>query len=140
VAERLEVRAGWRGGYRTLVDARGHELTVDEPETAGGENLGMMPTEVFCASVASCFCLALAHVAAKRSLELPGLEVTVRAERAGTELRYRRLTVEASADVPDERLAALIEPARRVCWVSNTLAGGLVLEYGYTSVEARSPE
>jgi putative redox protein len=140
VAEFLEVTAAWRGGYRSLVNARGHEISVDEPESAGGTNMGMMPTEVFCAAVASCYCLALAHVAAKRSLDLPELEVTVRAERAGRELRYRRVKVEARADVPGERLAALIEPARRVCWVSNTLAGELELEYGYTSVDVRSPE
>jgi putative redox protein len=133
VAEFLEVSAAWRGGYESLVDARGHKLLVDEPEAAGGTNAGMMPTEVFCAAVASCYCLALAHVAAKRSLDLPGLSVTVRAERAGSELRYGRLVVQARADVPDERLAALIEPARRVCWVSNTLAGELALEYGFTT-------
>ena len=137
MAEFLEVSAAWRGGYESLVDARGHKIPVDEPETAGGTNAGMMPTEVFCAAVASCYCLALAHVAAKRSLELPGLNVTVRAERAGSELRYGRLVVRARADVPDERLAALIEPARRVCWVSNTLAGELALEYGY--VPAKGP-
>lgn len=140
MAEFLEVTASWEGGYRSLAGTRGHEIPVDEPESAGGGNTGMMPTEVFCAAVASCYCLALAHVAAKRSLDLPGLRVTVRAERAGRELRYGRLAVEASADVPDERLAQLIEPARRVCWVSNTLAGGLELEYGYTAVDARSPE
>jgi putative redox protein len=132
MAEFLEVTAAWQGGYQSLVNARGHEISVDEPETAGGTNAGMMPTEVFCAAVASCYCLALAHVAAKRSLDLPGLSVTVRAERAGSELRYGRLVVQARADVPDELLAALIEPARRVCWVSNTLAGELALEYGYT--------
>jgi len=132
MAEFLEVTAAWQGGYQSLVNARGHEIPVDEPERAGGANLGMMPTEVFCAAVASCYCLALAHVAAKRSVELPGLQVIVRAERAGRELRYGRLVVRARADVPDELLAALIEPARRVCWVSNTLAGGLALEYGYT--------
>jgi putative redox protein len=132
MAEFLEVTAAWQGGYQSLVNARGHEVSVDEPETAGGTNAGMMPTEVFCAAVASCYCLALAHVAAKRSLDLPGLSVTVRAERAGSELRYGRLVVQARADVPDELLAGLIEPARRVCWVSNTLAGELALEYGYT--------
>jgi putative redox protein len=139
VAEFLEVSAAWRGGYESLVDARGHKIPVDEPETAGGTNAGMMPTEVFCAAVASCYCLALAHVAAKRSLDLPGLSVTVRAERAGSELRYGRLVVRARADVPDERLAALIEPARRVCWVSNTLAGELALEYGYAPAEGARP-
>jgi putative redox protein len=132
MAEFLEVTAAWQGGYQSLVNARGHEISVDEPKTAGGTNAGMMPTEVFCAAVASCYCLALAHVAAKRSLDLPGLSVTVRAERAGSELRYGRLVVQARADVPDELLAGLIEPARRVCWVSNTLAGELALEYGYT--------
>jgi putative redox protein len=139
VAEFLEVSAAWRGGYESLVDARGHKIPVDEPEAAGGTNAGMMPTEVFCAAVASCYCLALAHVAAKRSLDLPGLSVTVRAERAGSELRYGRLVVRARADVPDERLAALIEPARRVCWVSNTLAGELALEYGYVPAEGARP-
>lgn len=132
MAEFLEVTAAWQGGYQSLINARGHEISVDEPKTAGGTNAGMMPTEVFCAAVASCYCLALAHVAAKRSLDLPGLSVTVRAERAGSELRYGRLVVQARADVPDELLAGLIEPARRVCWVSNTLAGELALEYGYT--------
>jgi putative redox protein len=137
MAEFLEVTAAWQGGYQSLVNARGHEIPVDEPERAGGANLGMMPTEVFCAAVASCYCLALAHVAAKRSVELPGLNVIVRAERAGRELRYGRLVVRARADVPDDLIAALIEPARRVCWVSNTLAGDLALEYGYTP--ANSP-
>jgi putative redox protein len=137
MAEFLEVTAAWQGGYQSLVNARGHEIPVDEPERAGGANLGMMPTEVFCAAVASCYCLALAHVAAKRSVELPGLNVIVRAERAGRELRYGRLVVRARADVPDDLIATLIEPARRVCWVSNTLAGDLALEYGYTP--ANSP-
>lgn len=140
MADFLEVTAAWEGGYRSLVSARGHEIQIDEPESAGGQNTGLMPTEVLCAAVAGCYCLALAHVAAKRSLELPGLRVTARAERAGSELRYGRLVVEARADVPNERLAGLIEPARRCCWVSNTLAGELELEYRYTPVDARSPE
>jgi putative redox protein len=140
MADFLEVTAAWEGGYQSLVTARGHEITIDEPKSAGGGNTGMMPTEVFCAAVASCYCLALGWVATKRSLELPGLRVTVRAERAGRELRYGRLVIEASADVPDERIAALIEPARRCCWVSNTLSHELELEYRYTPVDVRSPE
>ena len=136
MAESLEVAASWQGGYSTLVRARDHEIWVDEPPSAGGGDRGMMPTEVFCAALASCFCLALAHVAGKRELELPGLEVTVRAERAGSELRYGRFVVEAAADVPAERLAALMEPARRVCWVSNTVAAGA--QYEYRSTGART--
>jgi len=135
----LEVSATWCGGYKSSVRARSHEITIDEPETAGGEDAGMMPTEAFCAALASCFCLAMAHVARKRGRELPGLKVVVRAERPGTELRYARFEINAHAEVPPAELGRLIEPARRVCWVSNTLASGVELEYGYTSVDGHTP-
>jgi len=133
VAEELEVTATWERGYRSLVRARGHEISVDEPPSAAGGDTGMMPTEVFCAALASCFCLALAHAAGKRSVKLPGLEVHVRAERAGRELRYGRFVIAASAAVPEDELAQLMVAARRVCWVSNTLAAETAYEYTYTS-------
>ena len=132
MAEQLEVSAAWLGGWRAQVDARGHEIAVDEPESAGGADAGAMPTELLLASIASCYCLALAFVAGKRGRDLPGLRVTVRTKRVGSELRYGRFDVEAQADVPADELAALLEPARRLCWVSNTLAEGVELSYRCT--------
>jgi len=138
VSEGLEVSATWLGGYRARVQARGHEVEVDEPVGEGGDDTGAMPTELLCAALASCFCLAMGFAAGKRDRELPGLHVIVRSRRAGRELRYESFEIEARAEVPEEELAALIEPARRVCWVSNTLAHGVELSYGYTSVDART--
>jgi uncharacterized OsmC-like protein len=89
-----------------------------------------MPTELFCGALASCFCLAIGHVARKRSIDVPGLLVRVRSERAGRELRYARLLVACAADVDDAVLDTLIERARPFCWVSNTLAAGVEVEYG----------
>jgi uncharacterized OsmC-like protein len=90
----------------------------------------MMPTEVFCASLAACFCMAIAHVARRDDEPEPkGLTVDVRAVRAGRELRYGRIVLTASADVPGEKLAPLVEHARRLCWVSNTLAKPPAVEY-----------
>jgi putative redox protein len=131
----LDVVATWHGGYAATVEGRGHTVAVDEPEWAGGNDAGLMPTELYCAALASCFCLALAHVAGKRDRELPGLRVGVHAERADGELRYARIVVSASADVPDGELAELIPRARRVCWVSNTLATPPAVEYRTTSGE-----
>ena len=128
----IAATATCRGGYATDVRIRHHALRVDEPEGVGGDDTGPMPTELLCAALASCFALALAHVALKRDLDLPGLEVTARAERAGRELRYGRYVVEASADVPREELAALLERAARFCWVSNTLAQPPDVEYRVT--------
>jgi uncharacterized OsmC-like protein len=138
VSEGLEVTATWLQGFQARVEARGHEITVDEPAADGGGDAGAMPTELLCASIASCFCLALVFTAGKRGRELPGLRVVVRSTRAGREPRYSRFDVDAQAEVPEEEIAPLIEPARRVCWVSNTLAHGVELSYRCTSVEGRT--
>ena len=138
MSDDLAVTATWLSGFRARVEARGHEIAVDEPVAEGGEDDGVMPTELLAASIASCFCLALAFTAGKRGRELPGLRVVVRRIRAGRELRYERFDIETRAAVPEAELASLIEPARRVCWVSNTLAHGVELSYGYTSVDGRT--
>jgi putative redox protein len=139
MSEHLEVNASWAGGYECRVRAREQAITIDEPVENGGGDRGMMPTEALCAAIASCFCLALGHVAGKRRIELPGLTVVVRAYRAGRELRYDRFEIDARAEVPGNQLGALIESAKRFCWVSNTLTAGVQLDYTYTSVDGRTP-
>lgn len=130
MSEGISATATWQGGFKADVAVRGHVLRIDEPETVpGGEDTGPMPTEMLCVSLASCYCLALGWVASRRDIPLPGLTVVVRAIQAGKEPRYERLVVSASADVPSEELAALSERAKRVCWVSNTLNAGVVVEY-----------
>ena len=138
MSEELVVTATWLQGFQARVHTRGHEIAVDEPVADGGDDAGVMPTDLLAASIASCFCLALAFTAGKRGRELPGLHVVVRRVRAGRELRYERFEIDARAEVPEEELAALIEAARRVCWVSNTLAHGVELSYGYTSVDGHT--
>ena len=115
---------------------RRHALRIDEPAGAGGQDSGMMPTELFCASLASCFCMAVAFAASKRGVEVPSLEVVVRAERAGRELRYERFAVETRAALDDATLGRLVDRARTLCWVSNTLAAGVRLEYGHLTTGA----
>jgi putative redox protein len=129
MSEGVEATAVFGGGFTAEVSARGHRVSVDEPVEVGGDDTGFMPTELLCAALASCFALAMGHVARKREIEVPGLEVNVRAERAGRELRYERLTIEARADMAADALADLVARAERFCWVSNTLSSGVSFEY-----------
>jgi putative redox protein len=137
MAEQIEVTATAREGWATDVTVRGHELRIDEPESAGGEDTGMMPTEAFLASLAACFCMSVAWAGRKRDIDVPDLTVTATARRAGLQLRYGHIHVETRAAIDDETLALLVERARLVCWVSNTLAAGVEVEYGHTSLDAR---
>jgi putative redox protein len=129
MAASIEVSASWLGGYTAAVDARGHRILIDEPESAGGRDEGMMPTEAFIASLASCFCLAVAHVARRDGVEVSDLRVDAQAERAGKELRYGRIVLTTRAAVTGGALEELVVRARRVCWVSNTLADPPAVEY-----------
>jgi organic hydroperoxide reductase OsmC/OhrA len=121
-----EVVATWEGGYRCRVQARQFEFAADEPPSAGGDDAGPTPTELFLASLASCFTMALFHVARKRDIALPGFEVAVSGTYDGPRFSRLRVEVRPSSDV--EALPELVERALTVCYVSNTLRKPLTLE------------
>jgi uncharacterized OsmC-like protein len=128
------VVARWEGGWRCRVEAGGFELVVDEPPSAGGTGTGPMPTEYLLAALASCYALALRWAAGKRGLTLSGLTVTATGTYDGP--RFSRLQLTVSSDLPAEQIEQLVEPARRVCYVSNTLAAPPPVE---VTVSRRSP-
>ena len=114
------VVAHWDGGWRCRVNAGGFDLVVDEPPSAGGTGTGPMPTEYLLAALASCYTLALQWAAGKRGLTLTGLTVTATGTYDGPRFSGLQLTV--SSPLPPEQIEQLVEPARRVWYVSNTLA------------------
>ena len=115
----LSVESTWEGGYRCTVSTRQFRIHIDEPESAGGGDTGPQPSEVFLASLAGCFTLAMYHVAAKRGIELPDLSVTASGTYQGPGFAQLAVSVKSGAD--RAVLEALVEPAKRVCYVSNTL-------------------
>jgi putative redox protein len=115
----LSVESTWQGGYRCLVTSRQFEIQVDEPLGAGGGDTGPQPSEVFLASLASCFTLAIYHVAAKRDIALADLTVRATGEYQGP--KFARLVLEVTSSTPREVIEPLLERAKGVCYVSNTL-------------------
>lgn len=120
VTER-SVSARWTGGMRAEIDAGGFGLVADEPETFGGTDSGPQPTELLLASIASCFTLAVAYSAAKRQVALADLRVDVTGHYDGPRFDAFRITVRA-AEPQGSALDALVTAAKRVCYVTRTLA------------------
>jgi putative redox protein len=113
------VSARWDGELRAVVDAGGFQLVVDEPESVGGTDRGPQPTEVLLASIVSCFAIAMAYAARKRGIELPDLRVTAAATYDGP--RFSKVAISLTSTLARPTLEALIPPAQRVCYVTNTL-------------------
>jgi putative redox protein len=119
------VIARWEGGWRCRVavfrdGGAGFDLVVDEPESGGGTGAGPMPTEYLLAAMASCYALALRWSAGKRGVDLPDLTVTATGTYDGP--RFCRLVLDVATSAPAEVVSPLIQPALRVCYVSNTIA------------------
>jgi uncharacterized OsmC-like protein len=114
------VLARYEGGWRCTVETGGFTLTVDEPPESGGSGAGPMPTEYLLTAMASCYALALSWAAGKRGMTLPGL--TVRATGTYDGPKFTRLQLSVTCDAPPAEVERLVEPALRVCYVSNTIA------------------
>jgi putative redox protein len=136
VSER-RVSVEWRGGYRTLIDVRGvHHLQGDETPQYGGEDTGPMPTELLLAALGSCICLAVAHVARKRRIEIGRIAAEVAAEKDMQAFRFGEIALTIRADLPQEQLDPLFEQAKRYCFVSNTLLQSCQIHYTVESLAA----
>jgi len=115
----MEITAYWEGGYRCRVPVRSFELRADEPPQYGGTDAGPMPTELFLASLAICFTMAVYHAARKQDVDLSDLAVRVVGDYEG--LRFGRLRVEVHSSNSREELESILDQAISYCYVSNTI-------------------
>lgn len=113
------VSARWDSGQSAVTDIRGIRLAIGEDAPPLGTTPAPLPTEVLLASVASCFTIALAFVAAKRNLQLPGLRVDVNGSYDGP--RVAAIDISVSSDADPDLVNELIPRAERLCYVTNTL-------------------
>jgi uncharacterized OsmC-like protein len=118
----MEVQATWKKNYQVEVRARQFSVPIDEAREFHGDDTGMMPTELFLGSLASCFCLALVF-------EIKDMRVNVKGEKDLKNFIFSKLIVEVDSSLPSETLQGIIPLARKYCFVSNTVSKSCPIEY-----------
>jgi len=111
------------GKYRHTIDIRGHQLAVDEPVEAGGEDSAPSPQELLAASLASCTAITMEMYASRKGWDLGHVEVECSytpAER-GCPTRFD-LVLRLPSDATDEQVERLKIIAAK-CPVHRTLDG-----------------
>jgi putative redox protein len=76
----VTARARRRSGYTHDVEVDGHELVIDESESAGGADQGPSPTRLLAASLAACTAITLEMYADRKGWDLGELEVEAEME------------------------------------------------------------
>ena len=108
---------------RHAVQVREHQVTVDEPLDAGGQDAGPDPQELLAASLASCTAITIEMYAARKGWDIGHVEVDVEyspAER-GCPTKFE-LVMRLPADLPEEQFERLRAIAAK-CPVHRALDG-----------------
>lgn len=117
-----ELRVRHLGGDRFAITVRGHEILVDQPVDAGGEDTAPTPTELFVAGLASCVAFYARRFCTRHGIDPAGLEVAAEYDIGGRPAQVTELTVLLTppAALPPERRDAFLAVASH-CTVHNTL-------------------
>jgi putative redox protein len=113
---------------RHTVQVRDHQLTVDEPVSAGGEDSGPDPRELLAVSLASCTAITMEMYAARKGWDIGRVEVDVEytpAER-GCPTKFQLVT-RFPDDLPDEQVERLQVIAAK-CPVHRALDGEVMFQ------------
>ena len=135
------VRVEGRGnqGFLVQVNADGHTLAADEPESVGGTDRGPTPYDLLAAALGTCTAMTVGFFARREQLPLEAVAVEVRHDRIHAEdcescetesgrVDRLRSQVFLDGDLDREQRALLLKIAHR-CPVHKTLTGEVVVEH-----------
>lgn len=110
------------GADRFAIQVRDHQVLVDQPLDAGGEDTAPTPLELMLASLASCVGFYARRYLVRHGLPEEGLAVTATAEVGSRPARLTTIEIALAVPegVPAERRDALLAVAS-ACTVHNTL-------------------
>jgi putative redox protein len=116
------------GTFKHTVQVREHQLTVDEPIDAGGEDLGPDPRELLAVSLASCTAITIEMYADRKGWDVGHVEVDVEYTPAdrGCPTKFE-LVVRLPDDLPEEQVERLRVIAAK-CPVHRALDGEVMFQ------------
>ncbi len=107
-------------GYRVHVQSHGHAWSLDEPVADGGTDAGPDPVTAFLGALLSCMTISFKAAARRRQVTIEGVEGRVQANAAG-HVKTITLSLEVWSPDPEEKVRALLDTAKRGCYVSGVL-------------------
>lgn len=111
------------GGESYRASSRGHELTVDQPLDAGGNDLGPTPVDLFVASLATCIAFYAGRYLTRHGVPRDGLRVDTEfgmAEDRPARVAHIRMRLTTPPGLTEPQKKALLAVVDH-CTVHNSL-------------------
>jgi putative redox protein len=113
--DRDVVVSGAATGFLNQVTIGAHAFAADEPESAGGHDLGPSPFELVCVALGVCTSMTVSMYARSRQMPLEHVTVRLRHARIEDGARHNHIDrlVELHGALTDEQRAKLLEIANK---------------------------
>ena len=118
---------------RMVVQARGVQGIIDEPEARGGTDLGLTPTETIMSALMGCTNVISSRIAHKMGITLEAMNISLSADfnRLGTMLEEELdqpfsnivMDISVATDATPAQLAALQSDLAKFCPIAKALRG-----------------
>jgi putative redox protein len=100
--------------YKTEVKSASNTIISDEPESAGGKDLGFAPKELLASSLAACTCITLRMYANRKGWDLTDVKVEVTFEKDATENKSKIMrNIQLFGNLDDAQKTRLLNIADR---------------------------
>jgi organic hydroperoxide reductase OsmC/OhrA len=111
---------------------------VDRPNgTAGGLGLGFNGGQLLALAIGGCFCNDLRYAAAELNVELAAIDVQVSLSLEGSPLVATAAVMKVSCEaLSEETAAAVLERAKAVCTVANSVRAGFPVDIWHVTKTA----
>ena len=110
--------------YATTIDAGGHTIVADEPQSNGGADAGPAPYDLLLAALSACTAITLKMYADRKQWPLKSATVELHFSRAADKTERIDRTLRLEGDLGEEQRARLADIAERTP-VTLTLKRGL---------------
>ncbi len=114
--------------YKTEIQAKNHIITADEPESVGGQNLGLTPTELLESSLAACSAMTIRMYANRKEWDLQQVIVNVGFKRnITTQTVTFKKEIELIGNLDDEQRQKLLQMGSK-CPIEKMITGEIKVE------------
>jgi len=107
-------------GYTVQVQSLSHSWSLDEPSSDGGNDTGPDPVSAFLGALLSCMTISFKAAARRRKVTVERITGRVQSNPQG-QVKAIALTLEVWSPDPEGHVHALLDVAKRGCYVSGVL-------------------
>lgn len=115
----LEVK--YSGGFKFLLNCRGHEVVSDQPASQGGGDEGMTPPELFAGALGACIGVYVVNFCQNHGIPTDNMEIKVSWRKHEDPKRIGEIDVKILLPNLDEKLRKPILKVAESCLIHRTI-------------------